>query len=182
MCDLAPCLVVGLPASQRSANRDVKIGLGLVSAWLGETVSEHRSTTLGFRLRSLVLKHIPVFDENSIHNAEDVRRDPALWPAGSREASMDDYEVPLGHDHAGLMSQCRRNTFDQSEEALAEIQRSSALRHVRTDASFFRSMDCVCALVQAFIPPSTVRFAPVMYEDSGPATNATNAATSSTRP
>ena len=39
-----------------------------------------------------------------------------------------------------------------------------------------------CALVQAFIPPSTVRFAPVMYEDSGPATNATNAATSSTRP
>ena len=38
------------------------------------------------------------------------------------------------------------------------------------------------ASVQAFIPPSTVRFAPVMYEDSGPATNATSAATSSTRP
>src|ERR1700733_3610141 len=33
-----------------------------------------------------------------------------------------------------------------------------------------------CASVQAFIPPSTVRFAPVMYEDSGPATNATAAA------
>ena len=32
------------------------------------------------------------------------------------------------------------------------------------------------ALVQAIIPPSTVRFAPVMYEDSGPATNATAAA------
>src|SRR6266852_7422158 len=39
-----------------------------------------------------------------------------------------------------------------------------------------------CTSAQAFIPPSTVRFAPVMYEDSGPATNATNAATSSTRP
>src|ERR1700675_4860990 len=38
------------------------------------------------------------------------------------------------------------------------------------------------ALVQAFIPPSTVRFAPVMYEDSGPATNATIAAISSTCP
>src|SRR6266478_5960078 len=38
------------------------------------------------------------------------------------------------------------------------------------------------ALVQAIIPPSTLRFAPVMYEDSGPATNATNAATSSTCP
>jgi hypothetical protein len=35
---------------------------------------------------------------------------------------------------------------------------------------------------QAFVPPSTVRFAPVMYEDSGPATNATSAATSSTSP
>src|SRR6266404_1407724 len=36
--------------------------------------------------------------------------------------------------------------------------------------------------IQAFIPPSTVRFAPVMYEDSGPATKATIAAISSTRP
>jgi DNA-binding MarR family transcriptional regulator len=35
---------------------------------------------------------------------------------------------------------------------------------------------------QAFVPPSTVKLAPVMYEDSGPATNATNAATSSTCP
>src|SRR5258705_8452795 len=40
----------------------------------------------------------------------------------------------------------------------------------------------ISPLIQAFIPPSTVRFAPVMYEDSGPATNATSAATSSTRP
>src|SRR6266446_10621294 len=32
---------------------------------------------------------------------------------------MDDYEAPLGHDHAGLIPQCRRNTFDQIEEALA---------------------------------------------------------------
>jgi hypothetical protein len=37
-------------------------------------------------------------------------------------------------------------------------------------------------VAQAFIPPSTVRFAPVMYEDSGPATNATSAAISSTLP
>src|SRR5712691_11816896 len=35
---------------------------------------------------------------------------------------------------------------------------------------------------QALTPPSTVRFAPLMYDDSGPATNATSAATSSTRP
>src|SRR5580658_2759180 len=35
---------------------------------------------------------------------------------------------------------------------------------------------------QAFIPPSTVRFAPVMCEDSGPAINATIEAMSSTCP
>src|SRR6266436_3572803 len=40
----------------------------------------------------------------------------------------------------------------------------------------------ISPLIQAFIPPSTVRFAPVMYEDSGPATNATMAAISSTCP
>src|SRR5436309_6305633 len=40
----------------------------------------------------------------------------------------------------------------------------------------------ISPLIQAFIPPSTVRFAPVIYEDSGPATNATMAAISSTRP
>jgi len=31
-------------------------------------------------LRRLVLKHVPVFDEHSIDDAEDVRRDPALRP------------------------------------------------------------------------------------------------------
>jgi len=35
---------------------------------------------------------------------------------------------------------------------------------------------------QAFVPPSTVRFAPVMYEASGLATNETREATSSTVP
>src|SRR6266403_1943797 len=35
----------------------------------------------------------------------------------------------------------------------------------------------ISPLIQAFIPPSTVRFAPVKYEDSGPATNATRCLT-----
>ena len=43
-----------------------------------------------------------------------------------------------------------------------------------------------CSLIivpaYAFVPPSTVKFAPVMYEASGLATNATKAATSSTEP
>src|SRR5207302_7914159 len=34
-------------------------------------------------------------------------------------------------------------------------------------------VDSTCG--QALVPPSTVRFAPLMYDDSGPATNATSA-------
>jgi hypothetical protein len=57
--------------------------------------------------------------------------------------------------------------------------------HIRYAHSDLRSIRCFNAntiVGQAFVPPSTVRFAPVMYEDSGLATNATNAATSSTCP
>jgi len=50
------------------------------------------------------------------------------------------------------------------------------------DNNFGRDDNVARGSGQAFIPPSTVKFAPVMYEDSGPATNATIAAISSTRP
>src|ERR1700691_2129761 len=43
------------------------------------------------------------------------------------------------------------------------------------------AMQC-CRTVHAFIPPSTVIFAQVMYDEPGPATNDTSAATSSTFP
>ena len=70
-------------------------------------------------MRSLVLKNIPVFDENSVDDAEDVRRDPVLWPAIPQETSMDDHEVPVGDDHAMLIFQRRRDTLDQIEETIA---------------------------------------------------------------
>src|SRR4030095_16580002 len=57
----------------------------------------------------------------------------------------------------------------------------SRLRHGFSRCLLLSPVERV-SVIQAFIPPSTVRFAPVMYEDSGPATNATTAATSSTCP
>src|ERR1700676_3183596 len=56
------------------------------------------------------------------------------------------------------------------------------LVHDRSPYLKSTSYRCDSTCGQAFIPPSTVRFAPVMYEDSGPATNATIAAISSTCP
>ena len=61
----------------------------------------------------------------------------------------------------------------------------SRIAQERVSTGDLRSIRCFSAnavVGQAFVPPSTVRFAPVMYEDSGLATNATNAATSSTCP
>jgi len=55
-------------------------------------------------------------------------------------------------------------------------------KSARNGAPPFGSDGLSAILVQALVPPSTVRFAPVMYEDSGPARKATNAATSSTVP
>jgi hypothetical protein len=58
-----------------------------------------------------------MFDENPIDDAEDVRGDPALWPAMSRKASMGDPDVAVGNDHAGLIFPRRRN-------ALAKIKQT----------------------------------------------------------
>src|SRR2546422_6415681 len=57
-----------------------------------------------------------------------IRRPPrsTLFPyttlfrsAVPREASMDDHEVPVGHDHARLIFQRRRDALDQIEETIA---------------------------------------------------------------
>src|SRR2546428_1951976 len=76
-----------------------------------------------------------------------------------------------GHSYEYLpVCECRFRKFNQLQPLITTKCFRSHCMHV------------ISPLIQAFIPPSTVRFAPVMYEDSGPATNATMAAISSTRP
>src|SRR5271165_4332139 len=65
---------------------------------------------------------------------------------------------------------------------LGQISRHQTMSPLFTSQAICRDLAHSRSLVQAFVPPSTVRFVPVMYEDSGLATNATNAATSSTCP
>src|SRR5258707_935946 len=43
---------------------------------VGEMLTEHRQAALGFSLRRLVLKYIPVLGENAAGNAAHVRSDP----------------------------------------------------------------------------------------------------------
>ena len=51
--------------------------------------------------------------------AHNVCGNPAPRAPISREPSMDDYEVPLRHDDAGLVFEGRRCAPDQIEEAFA---------------------------------------------------------------
>src|SRR5262245_48899569 len=67
----------------------------------------------------LVLDDVPVLDESSVLDAEDVRRDPVRRRPEPREPAVDDDEVTVGRDHPRLVLERRRQTLHEIEEALA---------------------------------------------------------------
>src|SRR6516164_4253705 len=73
-----------------------------------ERVAEHRPAALGLLPGRLILDDIPVLDEESVLDAEDVRRDPVRRRPEPREATVDDDKLALRHDNAGLVLQGRR--------------------------------------------------------------------------
>src|SRR5712671_2563958 len=82
-------------------------------------VAEHRPAAPGLLLSRLVLDDVPVFDKDTLLDPEDVRRDPVHGCPEPRKPSMNDNEVAISHDHAGLVFQRRRHALDEVEEALA---------------------------------------------------------------
>src|ERR1700709_1289216 len=61
---------------------------------------------------------------------------------------------------------CYPDPHGRTERRLRLVHRLS-VTSAQTSVPF-KSAGRICARAQAFIPPSTVRFAPVMYEASGP--------------
>src|SRR4029079_3110264 len=84
-----------------------------------EAITKHRQATLRLRASRLVLQDIPVFGQDIVGTAHNVCGNPAPRAPISRGPSMDDDEVPLRHDDAGLVFERRRCAFDQIEEAFA---------------------------------------------------------------
>src|SRR5690349_1388031 len=82
-------------------------------------VAEHRPTALGLLLGRLVLDDIPMLNEDTIHDPEDVRRDPVHGCPEPGKPPMNDHKVATSHDHPRLVFQRRRHAFDEVEEALA---------------------------------------------------------------
>src|SRR6202051_2472020 len=89
-----------------------------------------------------------------------------------------------GHNDSGSFARIGDGGGSADSRGPTRHNRHFVLKLVHDRSPFLRrtSYRCDSTCGQAFIPPSTVRFAPVMYEDSGPATNATIAAISSTCP
>ena len=70
---------------------------------LRERVAEHRIPALGLLLASFILNDIPVFDENPILQANDVRCDPVHRQSDVGKPAMNDDVVPLCKNHPRLI-------------------------------------------------------------------------------
>src|SRR5258706_2672675 len=90
--------------------------------------------------------------------------------------------VPMVHGAREVLVEYDRDAAGLAETTVGEADAVGFDELGWSGLMGMRGHDRYLSKVQAFIPPSTVRFAPVMYEDSGLATNATIAAISSTCP
>src|SRR5262249_38827382 len=85
----------------------------------GERLTEHWPPALQLVPSHLVLDYVPVLDEDSVLNPQDVGGDPVRRGRESREAAMDDDEMALRHDEAGLVPQRRWEAPHEVAEAVS---------------------------------------------------------------
>src|ERR1700722_5151044 len=84
----------------------------------GEGVSKHRVPALGLFLGSLVLNDIPVLDQDSVFQADNIRCNPVDGQPDTRETAVEDDDVSLRYDDSRLILEGGRNALDQVEEPL----------------------------------------------------------------
>src|SRR5260370_38913952 len=96
--------------------KGLSLGVKFRSCLLRERVAEHRIPALGLLLGSLVLNDIPVFDENSILQANDVRCDPVHRQSDVGEPPMNDDIVVFRKNHSRLILERRRRGLAELEE------------------------------------------------------------------
>ena len=95
-----------------------------------ECIAEHRIPALGMLLGSLVLNNIPVLNENSILQANDVRCDPVHRQSDVGEPAMDDDVVTFCKNHARLVLERLRRGLDKIEEPVSSLDMSAVLNVV----------------------------------------------------
>jgi len=96
----------------------------------GKPVAEHGPTALRFGLRRFVLNHVPMLDQHSIDQTNEVRNDPVLYLAEARKTTVHDHEFAVRHNLLVLMLEHRRHALDQIEETVATGLDVGAVLHV----------------------------------------------------
>ena len=81
--------------------------------------SEHGRFALRLLLGSLVLNDIPVLDENSILQANNVRCNPVHRQSDVGEPAMKDYIVTFCKNQPMLILERQRRGFDEVEEPVS---------------------------------------------------------------
>src|SRR6266851_854171 len=99
--------------------KGLSLGVTFRSCLLRERFAEHRIPALGLLTRSLVLNDIPVFAENPILQANDVRCDPVHRQSYVGEPAMNDDVVTFYKNDPGLILERRRRGLDEVEEPVS---------------------------------------------------------------
>ena len=81
-----------------------------------ETSRRHRAPALGLLFGGLVLNDVPVLDENSVLQANDVRCDPVHRKANIGDPAMKDDVVAFCKNHSEFILERWRRGFDEVEE------------------------------------------------------------------
>src|SRR5579862_929573 len=97
---------------------------------LWESLSEHGSATFRLFFCGLVLNHIPMLDQDSILDANYVRRNPVHWQAEVRKSSVGDHKISVGHDRSRFIFRRWRKALYQVKQALTTGNNVSAMLNV----------------------------------------------------
>src|SRR5258705_12012611 len=90
-----------------------------VSCVRWERVSKHGISALRLLLCGLVLNHVPMFDENSVFDPQNIRRDPIHRQADPGEAPVNDDKISVSRDRPRFILQRWRNAPDEIEKAVS---------------------------------------------------------------
>src|SRR6266481_2377327 len=89
---------------------------GLFSSVCRERVSKHGISALGLLLCGLVLNYVPMFNENSLFDPENIRCDPIDWQADPREAPVNDHKITVSHDQPRFILERGREALDKGKQ------------------------------------------------------------------